>query len=101
MSQDEKERWVPVTGANFRYYVSNHGNVKGVRGNVLSQSLSSCKRFKRVNIKPTAAGTMIKQEAVHVLVAEHFLERRPSANAVVKHKDGNGHNNNVSNLYWA
>jgi ribosomal protein L28 len=37
---------------------------------------------------------------VHVLVAEHFISKKPSIGHQVDHKDGVKRNNHISNLEW-
>ena len=40
------------------------------------------------------------KKLIHVLVAEHFISKKPFDNAQINHKDLNKLNNKVSNLEW-
>lgn len=53
-------------------------------------------KYYRVNLRKD--GKMFSKP-IHRLVAENFIEN-PDGKAFVCHKDDNGHNNNVENLYF-
>lgn len=90
------------------YSVSNYGNVKRLENKVLySNGITAIhkerilkqeitKGYNRVSL---SVNNKISRFQVHRLVAESFIhntENKPCVN----HLDGNGLNNNVSNLEW-
>ncbi len=76
------------------YYADKGGNVYNKKGWKLTQSEQGA--YYCVSL-PTNAG--IKNFNVHRLIALTFLPTDPNRN-VVNHKDGNKHNNKLSNLEW-
>lgn len=89
--------WKDIKGYEGLYQISDEGKVrritakgdtkplKGKEG--LYYTVSLCKNGNK------------KTYAIHRLVAEYFLDR-PEGTTEVNHKDGDKHNNNVSNLEW-
>lgn len=95
-SNINKEIWKPIENYSD-YYISNFGNVKSFkRGKERILKAGSnkgylfvilCNKFKN------------KKRTIHSLVAEEFLNHKPSGmNLVINHKDFNRQNNNVDNL---
>lgn len=90
----DKERWAELPWAKGNF-VSNYGNVKR-NGRILAQTVSS-DGYHRVSVKIKKG--VFKYKPVHRLVAECFI-RPPKDGEEINHKDGNTHNNHVSNLEW-
>lgn len=88
------EIWKPVKGTAGKYKISNFGNVIGSRGNKLVQTKMQIGYLK---VSFSLDGK-VKQHYIHRLVASHFLENHDEKEFVVNHRDGNKHNNSVSNL---
>jgi hypothetical protein len=82
--------WRPIPG-HQGYVVSACGQVKGIRGNLLSLSKE---KYSRVMLQTTR-----KKYLVHRLVALAFIPN-PNNLPQVNHKDGNKRNNHASNLEW-
>lgn len=91
------EIWVPISGTNNLYFVSNFGRVKSfVRGKErLLKPNENNKGYYRVTISVPQKRVVF----VHRLVAEYFVEHKDGC-TVVNHKDFNPKNNNFTNLEW-
>ena len=90
------EIWKDIEGYENLYQISNLGNVKSLRKNILLRpglvgigymAVALCKKGKKVHKK------------IHRLVAEHFIDNSRKL-FCVNHIDGNKLNNNVENLEW-
>lgn len=97
------ERWAEIKGWEGKYYISDHGRFKSLKGYRDTKSseyitLGSC----QPNFYPTV---MLRDHGrkltvrIHRLVAEYFLVKR-AGDQCVNHKDGNKKNNHYSNLEW-
>lgn len=78
------------------YRVSGDGEVYNSRGLCMSQKNDSRKRYKMVNLSHEGIKKMF---LVHRLVALAFIPN-PLSKPQVNHKDGDKHNNSISNLEW-
>lgn len=86
------------------YYISDNGDVlscrkfgPGVNLNSHARTLTPVKEdYLKVSL---CRGGKKYNRRIHVLVANAFLEKH-EGKLIVCHKDGNKHNNNVTNLYW-
>lgn len=92
------EKWIDIKGFEGLYMVSDLGNIKSYKREenfltprVLTKGYLGVILYK--DRKPTAF-------KVHRLVAINFIPN-PENKAQVNHKDGNKHNNKISNLEWA
>lgn len=98
------EVFIPITGYENEYEISNLGNVKslpkldGRAGRILSQEkiIRNHTTYKRVTLSKDGK---VKRFQVHRLVAFHFIPN-PENKGFVNHIDFNGSNNIVSNLEW-
>lgn len=93
--EDDKEVWKAIIGYNGYYYISNYGRVlslKGKQAQILKPQ-DTGKGYYYVDLEG-------QQRKIHRLVALAFLPN-PYHKPVVHHKDGNKHNNNLSNLQYA
>lgn len=106
-----KEEWRAIKGFS-QYQVSNLGRVKslshaytrvdGVSG-IRKEKILSTKRTNKlayINVVLKADDGITHNLVIHKLVAEAFLLRDTPDKNVVNHKDGNKHNNIVTNLEW-
>ena len=94
MTMNNKEIYIKIKGLN-NYYVSNLGNIKSIRGNILKQQLDS-KGYCRISITENKVKKTYK---VHRIVAETFIDN-PLNKEQVNHIDGNKQNNRSDNLEW-
>lgn len=108
------ERWLPVSGYEGLYEVSNHGRVRSLdrmiirsdgrkpylrRGMLLADRRSKSRNCFGRNSVVLCDGISQKQFVVAALVLSAFLCRRPSGFDAC-HSDGNRENDHASNLYW-
>ena len=105
-----KERWLPVTGFEGVYEVSNLGRVRSLdrdvvyvsggtrpwRGQILKPSLTS-NGYPAIELCRNGTG---KTTSVHSIVAASFLGPRPPDKQVA-HRDGDKENPKLSNLRYA
>ena len=97
MSADEEE-WRSIDIFNGKYEVSNYGNVHSLWfGKVKPIKLLDSHGYLEFTVRN--GKDKPKHMKVHVAVAEAFLGKRPKG-LVINHKDGNKHNNHVSNLEY-
>lgn len=92
------EIYKDVIGYEGIYKVSNFGNVKSLIGNN-EKILKLCRNgggYSTVNLH---INSIMKTRSVHQLVAEAFLNHKPSKyELVINHIDFNRANNNIENL---
>lgn len=86
----KKEIWKPVKHWEGKYEVSNKGRIRCITTEQIVITTEMCK----LGIKGKAG-----IGAVHRIVLEAFVGLRPEG-MVCRHLDGNGLNNNLSNLKW-
>lgn len=93
-----EEIYRDVVGFEGKYMVSNLGNVKSLRYQNKNEEkvLTPIKHHGGYLIVHLGAKNL---RMIHVLVAMAFIPN-PSGKKLVNHKDGNKHNNCVSNLEW-
>lgn len=92
-----EELWVPVTGYEGRYSVSNFGKIK-------SHIYKKDRILKATKLKTgyldvqLQVGKIIKHQLVHRVVLSSFLG---SSNLCACHKNNVKDDNRLENLYWA
>lgn len=89
------ETWQTVT-RNSNYIVSENGRIRR-NGSKNDHSVRDKKGYLITDLYMNGRRTT---ERVHILVAEAFIPN-PYDKPEVNHKDGDKHNNHVSNLEWA
>lgn len=90
---------LPVNEVGYeRYEVDTNGTVYSTHGIPLKLIVDRHNKNPRV---PFHKNGKLQLFLVHRLVAKTFLGTPYGEEGVVRHKDGNIHNNNVNNLYWA
>ena len=82
---------------DIRYQVSNYGNVKGQKGNILKGSINNA-GYKRIGLYSNGKAVF---KFVHRMVMETFYPRPDSDNLIVDHINGDKTNNSIENLRWA
>lgn len=84
----ENEEFKTITINNKEFCVSNKGRIKDTRN--------------KISFGNKAMGyNFYYGKGVHILVATAFIPKTDPLKIIVNHIDGNGHNNDVSNLEWA
>ena len=93
---DEKEKWKYITQTNQTYQVSNLGNVKGKKNNLLKPIIMKI-GYSKVTL--SLGNKKVFQKYIHHLVAQEFLNHDlKDKNFVVNHINGNMLDNRVDNL---
>lgn len=94
------EIWKPIPQFEGYYEISNLGRVKRLKTkNCLSDRIlkhGNTTRYSRVVLSKNAVHTQL---SVHIMVAKLFIPN-PNNLPIVCHKDDNGFNSRVDNLYW-
>ena len=90
------EIWKSIDGYEGLYEISDHGNVKSLRKNIIMKPFDN-KGYLRIGLYKNGE---VEKKLVHVLVAEHFVSERPNGQSQVNHKDLNKMNNHYDNLEW-
>ena len=90
------EEWKDIKGYEGLYQVSNYGNIKSLKRNIILSPAKAGRGYYYVllckNGKP-------KLKYIHRLVAEHFVPN-PNSYKEVNHKSGIKSNNDIFNLEW-
>lgn len=95
-----KEKFI-ILDFNKNYAVSNFGNVININTKKILVPQDKGYLFVTLHNVSNNRGNKgyRKNYRIHRLVARYFIEN-PDNKPYVNHKDGNKHNNNVSNLEW-
>ena len=113
MENSQEEIWLPVTGYEEYYEISNFGNVKMLqrridrivngasRGYIKPEKLFTQNSLKGGyrSVYFTKTKGNFESKRIHSLVAKHFIPN-PQNKPCVNHIDGNKGNNVASNLEW-
>lgn len=105
-----KEQWENIRGYRGNYQVSTFGSVRSIARIENCDGRYFRKRNGRI-LKPIQGGSGYLQVnlclngkhrivTIHRLVIKHFL-KNPKNKPQTNHKDGNKHNNHISNLEWS
>lgn len=87
------DEWLPVSGYEGRYEVSDRGQVRNAQGLILK--LFVHKGYPTVCLAPGH-----KQKTVHSLVARAFLSEPEPGQCQVRHLNGQRADNRPENLAW-
>lgn len=90
------EIWKDIKGYENLYQISNLGQVKSLRNNLILKPGLVGIGYLSVNLCKDGKHNYKK---IHRLVAEHFIENIDNL-PCINHKDGIKTNNNVENLEW-
>lgn len=91
-----QEIWKDIDGYEGDYQISNIGNVKSLKNNIILVPSITVYGYKRVCLSKNG---IKKNMVIHRLVATAFVEN-PNKYKIVNHKDENKLNNNADNLEW-
>ena len=93
----DQEIWKIIPSTNGKYEASNYGRIKNAKTQKILKLQENVNGYYclALHIVPTIQSNV----RVHRLVAEAFLGECPKG-YVVNHKDGNKHNNNITNLEY-
>lgn len=108
-----KEIWKDIKGYEYKYQISNLGNVRIKENVTVRMNMGKLREYKQKSklMKPTNNGYgylkvslkcengIIKNNYIHKLVANNFIINN-SNYPVVNHIDGNKLNNRIDNLEW-
>lgn len=92
----EDRIWKDIKNYEGKYQISNYGEVKSMKNNII---LKSPIKSKYLYVTLYDFKGKPKKHTIHRLVAKAFLEN-PCNYTVVNHKNGDKHNNCVKNLEW-
>lgn len=90
------ETWKDIPNYEGIYQVSNLGNVKSLKKNITLKQFGDNYGYLQVILYKKYSR---KTGKVHRLVGLAFIDN-PEGKPQINHKDGNKHNNHVSNLEW-
>ena len=90
------EVWKPVKGYEGLYEVSNQGEVKSLRTNMILTPVRATVGYMKLSL---CRNGEIKNRYIHRIVAQAFIPN-PNNLPQVNHKDEDKTNNAVSNLEW-
>jgi hypothetical protein len=91
------EIWKDIENYENLYQVSNFGNVRSIRSNILLKPNIKKNGYYRVSLSKNG---IVKESNIHQLVANAFIQNTFSK-PTINHKDLNKLNNHVENLEWA
>ena len=102
------EEWMPIIGFEESYEISNQGRVKSLERTIIKKD-GTPNPYKEVIMAVTITNAGYysvrlskegrkKTKAVHILVAESFMNHNKKGELVVNHKDFNRLNNHVNNF---
>jgi len=92
------EIYKPIKDFEDTFYISNFGNVKSIKTNVLRKPRISPNGYKTFYLK---TANKIKNLTLHSIIANAFIQKPISDNKlIIDHIDGNKLNNNINNLRW-
>jgi HNH endonuclease len=90
------EIWLPSPIRPDLYIISNYGNIKNIKSNLLLGNRVDSHGYRHISIR---IGDKYKNIKLHRLVAMLFIDN-PENKPCVNHKDGVKLNNHYSNLEW-
>jgi hypothetical protein len=90
------EVWKNIKDWENLYQISNYGNVKSLRNNIILKKNKTTKGYLSVSL---CYNGFQKSINVHTLVADSFCDKKENVQCV-NHKDGNKENNYYLNLEW-
>lgn len=90
------ETYKDIKGYEGLYQVSNLGNVKSLRRNIIKKPSINSRGYISINL---SVNKVIKSMTIHRLVALHFISN-PENKREVNHKNGIKTDNKVENLEW-
>lgn len=92
------EKWKPVIGYEEYYQISNYGNIKSLRRNIIKKTTLNKRGYVLITLYTKKLG--VKGFSIHRLVALHFIDN-PENLPEVNHVDSNRMNNRQDNLEWS